>query len=949
MHAGVKHATILGVVGSLSLVAYHMVANASAPGSIPAGEVLPALSDLYGGGSDHQLGRLRLLRRTMHFVDEKYVDPQRLDHDAMFDSALDLVERQVPQALFRRSDDGGLLHVSVGSYTTTLELAPIQDSGDLVDALSRVAEVLDAHLDDDTDRAEVEYALINGMLMTLDPHSVLLPPAQSEEMEAENSGEFGGLGITITMREGRLTVEYPLEDTPAYEAGLKPDDTIVRIDGQSTINMDLQEAVAKLRGKKGAPVTISVEREGWDEPRDFTIVRDTIKLNPVKGELLEGGIGYIRVSNFHAQVSDDMSGYLSEFRRDNGGEIRGLVLDLRGNPGGYLHQAIEVSDLFLDDGAIVATVERNGSGRDETQARKAGTEGDYPIIILVNANSASASEIVAGALKNRSRAVVVGEGTFGKGSVQHLYDNEPDGSKLKLTVARYLTPGDKSIQAVGIPPDIQIEQTIFMETKDDDGSVNTLAAMYSRERVTREADLDHTLTKGNALADPPVYSLRYLREVKDDDRPRSDQLDLAGDWEVQFARDLILASPADANRAEVLASVSQVVDRHAAAQATEITGAFDGIDIDWSAGKQPSSPSLDARFDMGRDEVLKAGEQETVKLWVTNSGDAPVHQVMAVCESGLGALDSREYFFGKLNPGETASFGANVQLVEGYGDEVSTMTCTFYDAQRHELAVSEHAVRTQGLALPDFAWSWTIADGGVDGTQGDGDGIVEPGEVVALQLTVTNRGDGPTSGAFVKLKNRSGRDVDLRYGTEEIGVLAPGESHTTDLLFQLKGSTPEVELELMIGDQERYDYAAVWRGGFHETFGQTENLVIPVGTPVGSAERNPPTIESSREPELRVVEPQVVLSGAARDDQGVRDVIVYQVTEDETDKIFYQGGEAGIAMVPYTVDAHLEPGANLFVVIARDADGLMQAHSVSVWYDASGSVSQTGEPAGNGG
>jgi carboxyl-terminal processing protease len=939
MHRVVKHATILGVAGVVSLAAYNIVANAST--SDPPVTQPGMLEDLIAkarGEDSYSLGKLALLTRTMYFVDDVYVDPSRVDYEDMFNAGLDSVERRVPEVLFRRAEGSQLLHIAVGSYSSTLELREMNSSGAMLDELSRVAAVLEANLSEDVPMAEVEYSMINGVLGTLDPHSVLLPPAAAEEMDVENSGEFGGLGITITMREGRLTVDYPLPDTPAWNAGLKPDDSIVRIDGESTINMDLTEAVSKLRGRVGSSVLIHVERDGWDEPRPFTIERATIKINPVKGQLLEGGVGYIQITNFHAAVSGDLAAQLSQFRRENGGEIRGLVLDLRGNPGGFLHQAIEVSDRFLRNGSIVSTVDRHNRTLDESGASPSNTEAGYPLIVLVSANSASASEIVAGALKNQGRAVILGERTFGKGSVQNLKPNAEDGSTLKITTSKYLTPGDKSIQAIGIPPDIMTEPTIMVT---EDGE--THVAMYARERVTREADLDHSLEKFDELGEPPVYAVRYLREIDPDaKRPKSAELDLSDDWEVNFARDLILASPEEANRAEVLASVGTVVSTHRDRQEGEIEAAFEAIGLDWDSGPTTSKASLDVELDLGSDGVLIAGKEnaETIHLRVTNTGSEPIYQLMAVSEASMEWLDGDEFFFGKLDPGETRDWPTTVQMIDGYRDEMGEVAFHFKDAGGADVLVSDHMVRTVGMPLPSFEWEFEVLDGGVADTNGDEDGVIEAGETVALRVTVHNVGSGPSTAAFAKVRNRSGKDVDLKVGTLELGEIAAGGSTTGDFVFQVRGARPELDLTFELGDQDRYDYAAVIRGGFYGYFTQTEELAIPVGKAGDWDLRSPPAVEVSRMPDLVSTNKQVVISGVAKDDDAVRDLIVYHRSEEDEGKVFFQGGDTGVTALPYTVDAELDPGWNVFVILVRDEQGLTAIRSVNVWHDPDGKVAQ---------
>ena len=295
---------------------------------------------------------------------------------------------------------------------------------------------------------------IKGMLQTLDAHSSYLTPDMLKQVEVETRGVFGGLGIEIGIKDGVLTVISPIEDTPAFREGLQAGDKIVRIEKESTRDMNVMDAVKRLRGEPGTKVTVWIMREGMSEPKSYTITRDIIKIRSVKAKTMGDGIGYIRLTQFQQDTDSELEKALQQHLKEKGG-LKGLVLDLRNNPGGLLDQAVKVSDKFLESGIIVYTDGRLENQKFKYFAHKEGTYSGFPIVVLVNAGSASASEIVAGALQDQGRAIVLGVQTFGKGSVQTIIPME-DGSAIRLTTARYYTPNGRSIQAKGIEPDIVV-------------------------------------------------------------------------------------------------------------------------------------------------------------------------------------------------------------------------------------------------------------------------------------------------------------------------------------------------------------------------------------------------------------------------------------------------------------------------------------------------------------
>jgi carboxyl-terminal processing protease len=308
---------------------------------------------------------------------------------------------------------------------------------------------------DETEPREVIYGAVRGMLRALDPHSSFMDPESYREMQVETSGSFGGLGIEITIRDDQLTVVAPIEGTPAWRAGIQPGDRIVKIEGLVTKDMSLPDAVKRMRGPKGTKITVTVAREGIKDPIDVTLVREVIQVQSVKAQELEPGIGYIRVRQFQERTAPDLVAAVEKFEKT--GRLGGLIVDVRSNPGGLLSAAVEVSEEFLGDGKLIVYTEgrvRNQNMRFTAHAKRAITE--VPLVVLVNQGSASASEIVAGAIQDHGRGVVIGQQTFGKGSVQTIIPLA-DGSGLRLTTARYFTPKGRSIHGKGITPDIVID------------------------------------------------------------------------------------------------------------------------------------------------------------------------------------------------------------------------------------------------------------------------------------------------------------------------------------------------------------------------------------------------------------------------------------------------------------------------------------------------------------
>jgi carboxyl-terminal processing protease len=346
--------------------------------------------------------------------------------------------------------------ILAAQWVPNVSAVPRQDY-ETLETFTNILSIVKKNYVEDVETKNLVNGAINGMLTSLDPHSAYLTPDLYKDLQMDTQGRFGGLGIEITVKNGVLTVVSPIEDTPAFKAGVKPGDMIFKIEDDFTKDMTLVDAVKKMRGPKGTKINLSIKREGISELINLTLTRDTIRVQSVRNRTLEPGYGYIRLAQFQERSDRDLQRSLEKLAAEKGG-LKGLVLDLRNNPGGLLTQAVRITDLFLDAGLIVYTEGRIESQRQKFFAQKDSPVMDFPIVVLVNGGSASASEIVAGALQDHKRAIVLGTKTFGKGSVQTILPLD-DNSALRLTTARYFTPKGRSIQATGIVPDIIVEST----------------------------------------------------------------------------------------------------------------------------------------------------------------------------------------------------------------------------------------------------------------------------------------------------------------------------------------------------------------------------------------------------------------------------------------------------------------------------------------------------------
>ena len=757
----------------------------------------------------YDLAALRVFNATLMRINDAYVDPTRVDPRQMLLASLDNVQKQVAEVLVEPHPEQNRVVVKVDTAQKEFDIKDVDSPWSLSVKMREIFHFIAENIQTGTDPKELEYAATNGMLSTLDPHSVLLEPAMYTEMRLSTKGKFGGLGIVIGIRKGMLTVLKPMPNTPASQAGIKAGDRIVRIEKESTVNMMLNDAVNRLRGDPDTQVEVWIQR-GDTPARRIVLTRAEIQVRSVEGHLLKNNIAYIKLSQFSGNSADELRKSLDEMKAK--GPLKGIILDMRGDPGGLLDQAIKVADEFVESGTIVTTVGYANKQREEKRATP-GNQPHVPMAVLVDGGSASASEIVAGALKNLDRAVVIGSRTFGKGSVQVLYDNE-DQSALKLTIAQYLTPGDVSIQSVGIGPDIALDQASL--TKDR-------IAIFRPSHGLRESDLDAHLTSRNAKGgDKPVETVRYLvdqpkkkdaagallrddagkgEDGDDEAEPEPDDDAMGGaddehfkeDYDIIFAREL-LGQAKGWKRHEVISSSRQFFDKKIAEEQARIAEALKKLGADWSTVADARPVELVAQLTTDRTgNEVKAGDTITLKATVTNKGSSTAEQVRGItrCEDPL--LGDREFILGKLAPGESRSWTVPVKvnraalarldtvkldLSDGYSDGHAD---SHADNKAARPSADKIDVKIDGAPRPRFAYGYQL----IDDVKGNGDGLIQRGEEARLHVTVKNIGDGKAYQTLATLSNKSGEGIDVNKGRFNVDNLQPGESKSVDFTFSV--------------------------------------------------------------------------------------------------------------------------------------------------------------------
>lgn len=745
-----------------------------------------------------------------------YVEPLRIRPKTMFVRATEELARTVPELQTKPDLSNNLVALQIQSTTITVPL-PAQEPELpwLLPQMKKVFEFLQKNVIHSMTSKEwknAEYAAIGGMLSTLDPHTALLDPETFQDMKTQSQGSFGGIGAVLGIRKGQLTVIRTLPNTPLWNAGVRHGDVIVRIKNEPTTNMLVPDAAKRLRGEPGSQVAVWIQKKGETTARYVNLTREDIQVSTVMSQLLslrekEKKVAYIRIAQFNKKVADDLEQAWEKLSK--GHSLAGLVLDLRGNPGGLMDQAVRVADAFLSSGTIVKTVTPRGDSKEEAAHRENLVPEHLPIAVLIDESSASASEIVAGSLQQLNRAILIGTPTFGKGSVQTLFDL-PDESALKLTIAQYLTAGERSIQSVGVSPDVQLESVYITPER-----VHLFHSYSSRREKDLQTHLDSPLTHPN---DPPPQKLHFLfrkppshqlstnhpEEGEDEEEDfEGEEAPFFEDGAIQTAKEL-LATIGSPKRETMLTSpqAKAFYERQEAQRQEEIKQALNPLGIDWSpASAHHASPELVATVDLSAStKPIRAGETALLSVTVTNHGSGLATQVRADTKSELGLLDGWELLFGRIPPGESRTRQVKIKVPSMAPSRVDRLELVFYEEHGQAPAPKSLLFRIEELPKPQFAYRYQLIDSGLNS---NGDGTLQQGESATLQVILKNMGVGGSPEPKVALQSTQSDLVLVNQGRFELKSLLPGaESSELRFTFDLLAGyqEPQIRFRLQVYD-----------------------------------------------------------------------------------------------------------------------------------------------------
>ncbi|HPW45497.1 MAG TPA: MXAN_5808 family serine peptidase [bacterium] len=857
----------------------------------------------------------KLIERTADAVDAHYLDIERADPKKMLLRSLSHLQKAVPEIMMEEKGSDAIV-LKVGLAQKRFPIKKIMSMRDLKSTMNEIAQFLSANYKGEISSEDMESTLINGLLAPLDPHSNFLTKKTYDEFMIGTRGKFGGLGIVITVKDGQLTVIAPIEDTPAYRAGIRAGDRITQIEDESTINMSLTDAVNKLRGNVGSKVAIVVERDGKPAHK-ITLTRAVINIDSVKSGLLEKDgkrIGYLGIKNFQSNTTKDVKAALAKMH-DKNAELDGLILDMRNNPGGLLSAATEIANIFLKEGVIVSTVGKDGEVLEKEEARGNGNKPDYPIAVLLNEGSASASEIVGGALQARGRATVMGNYSFGKGSVQTLFETG-NGTALKLTIATYKPAGTESIQLEGVVPDIRLIPVVI-----DKEQIN----LFPDKFFTEEDFKEHLGNSKTSLEKnrKPDYVIRYLKAKEDEKileeksrKEYSKALDLSEDFEATLARNLIAAAGRP-TRMETLKSCKDVIDAAAASEDEKIDAALKALGVNWSKTRAEGMPSIALSKRILLDdkplESASSGQKIWLRLTATNRGTGNYSRLVGIGQSeDLAFLANKEFPFGHLKPGQSASWKVPIELPENLPSQNLKMELSFEEDNGNAPAKTEVIIPVKASPAPTFSMEYKISSTSYGKK-------FEANTPITMDVAVQNIGDGETSDeAILTLSGECSDKIFIEKGRVKMNKMPPGASERSKLKFHMMEGYPRKGCYMNLAITDIKKRAALVKR--IELKADSGTSIPPPGTKLAA-----PKISVISAPDS-TKEKNVDISATISDDNPIKDYFIFVGDK----KILYQTNEEGLKEITFKTSVPLESGNNNIVIGARDDEKLMQTKMIVI-------------------
>lgn len=772
---------------------------------------------------------LKILRLTLQEIQKNYVDPERIHPDKMLVGGLDALQKQVAELQVEPDlqNHSVLLRVNKTSQTFALPTGSSLDQA--WESANQIFAFVVAQLPSDfTDKMlqDLLYTAINGMLSTLDPHTILFDPETLKDFMTSTRGSFGGLGMMLRMRRNAITVVRTYPNTPAEKAGLARGTKILKINGVATEHMDLSEAVNRMRGEPGTKVNLCFQApEKQATPLVCKMIeRKEISIDPVDSYLLQdktgvsAQVGYIRLRQFSSGSASKVAAALQHLKEEAAeanaknpslGLLKGLILDLHGNPGGLMEEATGIADLFLDAGPVVATVTQKKLSFEKASAN-ADDDTNLPLVVLVDGRSASASEIVAGALKNRNRALVIGTTTFGKGSVQVISEH----LGLKLTIAQYLTPGEISIQSVGVVPDVALQPMW--------ASKNNIR-LFNTPEITREKDLESHLNSKYVKPEKATYFVRYVdespvvkptnvvnqnqdptltapKEEEEDSGVERDEWDdlSATHWEQLYPINLSVQLFRESASSDRKAWLARLVDKMNTIQEAEwkkLAEQLSPLGVDWTPlppSVPPVAPILDIKFTTGsKDSTVQAGKSISFVATLTNKGAVSAGQVHAKLSSDLPLFDGKELVFGRIDPGQTKTAKVEVPIPLGFSSIQVPVSLQVQDQISTKYHLKNIFVQVDGQPLPKFSYQFYVLD--------SPDGHLRPNTPVRLRVNFKNMGPGVAPRPQVYLVSNRLEDVSTDAGRFALPSLAVGQESSVEFSFELKPSFSDDSVRFMLG------------------------------------------------------------------------------------------------------------------------------------------------------